>query len=1201
MSELSKQALKVDNNQSFPNNNGGLITPAILRAFNTNMIDSMVDEISYNVDSASWNQQIDTLESTTASFNNSITQLNASSASQQISINALNSTTASLFGSSSLALYTASFNNGTRNLTFTKGDNQTFSVNIPDVSGSAGTFVTTSSFNAYTESVDSSISQLNASSASQQVSINNLNTTTASLLIETQNLELFSASALISISNLNASSASQQVSINALNTFTASQSTASLVTSIDNLNTFSASVLISISNLNNTTASLNTSVTNINQFTQSAQAEIDSLQAATASYANSASVATVDFNQQQQIDALIAVTGSFVTSSTNITSLNAFTASQYVSNSFFATTGSNTFVGNQTITGNITALSASFTYLQTIYESSSVIYSSGSNIFGDELSDVQTLSGSVKVQGSLTVNGTPVQTSSVDITALNQATASLQQATASLFTSASLGLTTASVTLNTITFTKGDGTTFPITVNTGSAGGAAFPFTGSAQISGSLGVTGSISSKAGGYATVVTLNGGQSNPGIDINGNGNTDYGLQFRNFQLSGGQGYEGQIQMYDKNRNRIVMMDTSGSVGGTQNQRFFIQQNNTSRVGINGYTGVQLGYSDTALSYPNQIFISSSVGDASDRNFIGFNANPSSYIGTYNYVFEAANPAQGGARTFIKGHLFVSQSFTASLQNGYAWVGNSTGYNTQVTTSSFATPIPTGTISGSQQITSLGFVSSSVTASSLVTASFDNGTRNLTFTKGDASTFAVNIPDVSGSTGNFATTGSNVFVGNQTISGSLFVSGSEVLTGTLSASALRVENNTHLDGQLRVTNDAQFDAHIIIQGADPHLKLRDTSGGGGSAGYDVRVNTGSFEIYDDTHNRNVLSDIFNSASAQHTTSLTSEIIVISGSTSVTLIGNVSASIISASTINGLGDPLAFSTSVDSRLDGLEAATSSYVTSAITASSLVTASFSGNTLTFTKGDASTFGVVIPDVSGSTINTGSFATTGSNAFFGTNTFSGAVAFTGSAPTILSSSFSGSIITNLTDTYTDVAAVNQIVTLTSASYAALASGSLTNPNTLYIVSGSTSGSITGATLGSNSFVGDQTITGSLILSSSNAIELQVIGNSVFTGSVAGNVVSASITSNTASIDFSLGNYFEVTSSVTPLHLNITNIGAGRTSTLIVSASASSSILFSPNVAQPSGSAYSGSLGSIDILSLVAFNTSKVNLVATKALV
>ena len=53
-------------------------------------------------------------------------------------------------------------------------------------------------------------------------------------------------------------------------------------------------------------------------------------------------------------------------------------------------------------------------------------------------------------------------------------------------------LITASVSLNTITFTKGNGSTFPITVNTGS-GGAAFPYTGSALITGSLGITGSLS------------------------------------------------------------------------------------------------------------------------------------------------------------------------------------------------------------------------------------------------------------------------------------------------------------------------------------------------------------------------------------------------------------------------------------------------------------------------------------------------------------------------------------------------------------------------------------------------------------------------------------------------------------------------------------------------------------------------------------
>jgi hypothetical protein len=53
-------------------------------------------------------------------------------------------------------------------------------------------------------------------------------------------------------------------------------------------------------------------------------------------------------------------------------------------------------------------------------------------------------------------------------------------------------MTTGSVAGNVLTFTKGDATTFTLTVATGSGGGgAAFPFTGDAVISGSLQVTGS--------------------------------------------------------------------------------------------------------------------------------------------------------------------------------------------------------------------------------------------------------------------------------------------------------------------------------------------------------------------------------------------------------------------------------------------------------------------------------------------------------------------------------------------------------------------------------------------------------------------------------------------------------------------------------------------------------------------------------------
>lgn len=133
-------------------------------------------------------------------------------------------------------------------------------------------------------------------------------------------------------------------------------------------------------------------------------------------------------------------------------------------------------------------------------------------------------------------------------------------------------------------------------------------------------------------------------------------------------------------------------------------------------------------------------------------------------------------GVSVNTAGDLSLSGSFTASLQNGYVWVGNSSGKTTTVPTSSFGGggSVPAGTISGSAQITALGFVSSSVTASSLITASASATANTITFTKGDNSTFNVTL-NISSSvtasfaTGSFAITGSNTFRGVQFISGSL------------------------------------------------------------------------------------------------------------------------------------------------------------------------------------------------------------------------------------------------------------------------------------------------------------------------------------------------------------------------------------------------------------------------------------------------
>jgi len=165
----------------------------------------------------------------------------------------------------------------------------------------------------------------------------------------------------------------------------------------------------------------------------------------------------------------------------------------------------------------------------------------------------------------------------------------------------------------------------------------------------------------------------------------------------------------------------------------------------------------------------------------------------------------------------------------------------------------------------------------------------------------------------------------------------------------------------------------------------------------------------------------------------------------------------------------------------------SSFATSAITGSSLVTASFSGNTLTFTKGNGTTFGVVLPDVSGSTINTGSLVTTSSfNAYTSstdgrlnslelfTASVAGTNAFTQSADQRLDSieAQSGSWVTSaITASSVVTASINNstnTITFTKGDGATF---------DIIVQTGSISSIDTGsfATTGSNTFIGNQTIT------------------------------------------------------------------------------------------------------------------------------
>ena len=72
----------------------------------------------------------------------------------------------------------------------------------------------------------------------------------------------------------------------------------------------------------------------------------------------------------------------------------------------YATTGSNSFRANQSITGSLvvsSTITAQTLVVQTV--TSSIVYSSGSNIFGSALGDRQTFTGSVNITGSLALAG----------------------------------------------------------------------------------------------------------------------------------------------------------------------------------------------------------------------------------------------------------------------------------------------------------------------------------------------------------------------------------------------------------------------------------------------------------------------------------------------------------------------------------------------------------------------------------------------------------------------------------------------------------------------------------------------------------------------------------------------------------------------------------------------------------------------------
>ena len=122
------------------------------------------------------------------------------------------------------------------------------------------------------------------------------------------------------------------------------------------------------------------------------------------------------FNGNQTVTGSLTVTGG-ITGTTTTASYVEYagvankptlvsSSAQIVEYNVFATTGSNQFDGSQAITGSLTVTGQVVAQTLNVQQvTSSIVFSSGSNIFGNDLGNTQQFTGSVSVTGSLTVNG----------------------------------------------------------------------------------------------------------------------------------------------------------------------------------------------------------------------------------------------------------------------------------------------------------------------------------------------------------------------------------------------------------------------------------------------------------------------------------------------------------------------------------------------------------------------------------------------------------------------------------------------------------------------------------------------------------------------------------------------------------------------------------------------------------------------------
>lgn len=1102
----TKQELLTLNQQTFLDNNDGLITPEGVRTYNSESINSFVDEIGYTAESASFDSRI----SNNTSAINSLT-LSGSGVVLQYEGTTLGAATAINFVGSGVS---ASLDTTLGTVTITGGGGDTTGL------------VTTSSFNSYTQSADIRFNNIENATASLQTTTTNLTNYTASADTRISNLEATTSSLQTSISNLNIFTSSVDVKFTNIEATTASlnNSVNSLVNSVSNLNNYTANADIRFNNIEATTASLNTSISNLNAYTASVTSDVTSVNGLSGSvvlttaevsssvdnrYVTDIELGRINFAQLETIyvskagsdanDGTLANAPKLTLGSANLAAngLIALGAADGVrievqdggtyteaaqlelqpNVHIFAPAA--TFIGSVAIDGLASFVIdkhyAAFSG-QTMAQHGG---GSGPAIYTANISDGRGLSGNLTGVNNIRNTGGGGRNKFAKVNVLYVGANGIGVGDVSSGDAGHIHIYLPDLYL---------------------AGNGALGILGSSQGAGASNIIGVIDH-------ILEINSPTDTTGIRLNAAGavvkltvseivaDTAYDILSGNLYLSCPK-ITGAVSGTPTNLmlGTVNIGQTEGTIAAGDDSRFTTLQTsvtalNVASASLNTYTSsadIRFNNIEATTSSLNTSVSALNITSAS------LNAYTASADSRFNSIDGNISSLQTSV-TSLNTSRFAFNNYTASADIKFT--------NLQNTTASLNTAV--------------GFINAH-------TASINSKFDTLQVTTASLQTSVSNINTFTASQAilnpTLATTGSNFFNGSQMINGNLSVTGSILIKeGSLTGSV--ISNVTDIyDSAPDIDYIVSLDSASYAALASGSQLSPNTMYVVDGEGYTPVFTFNSYTSSADIRFNNIEATTSSlQTSVNNLNAATSSYAIINGDNTFTRVNTTQFTASLAEGNAWVGNSLGVNVQVP------------------------TASFGGSGAGFPfAGDAQI--------------SGSLGITGSISFNNENYY-------------VSGGNSGSFISNITDTYLTSAPVRHIVTLDSASYAALASGSTFDDDTLYVVSGALELPQGGGT---------------------------VDGNVVISGSVAGNVEDITVTTTTASLDLSTSNFFTVTLDASATtHFNVTNPQRGQTVNILVDTNTNSTASFSPNVRQATGSFYEPSpSGSKDILTAISYDGTTV---------